>query len=237
MDKRSDRRKKQIRLCDQVNTWIGKYQYSIQVLMTIITVLLTFLSVYYGYKLADSQAKNLEKEKAIKLLQIATNDLKNKEASLDNIPPNFNISGLNMIHGYLKLDPIKYPDKFSNVINNELVMKWISAKTYSKLIISEDNLKLMTKVINEEISSDSNLTLMINMHKKELDYTQKIIDAEIKLLKGEINETELNTLQESYHEEVIKFQDEQSRKASISIDFSKAKKSIELDAEIKKLSK
>lgn len=160
-------------------------------------------------------------------------ELRRNEDSLQFIPGDLKTEGIpDMAHAYIQLNPIKNVEKFPIVINSDLVMKWVSTSAYSKIIIAENNLKMWANAINASDKSDKKLRFMLEMYKKELDYTQKIIKAEVDLLKGEIKELEANALQEQYVKEVILFQEESTRRIYGEIDLSKAKKLEDINFDV-----
>lgn len=152
-----------------------------------------FAGVFLALYLTNVDSESKEKEKVIRLMDIAIEDLHNTAVNIGNFhagiiddrEDDFTLSE------FTDKSPRPAPHIFPTVLSNDLVLKWISPKTFSSLATLQYNMTRMLHIINNERIPNNLMKTYSDMYGKELYHAQEVLASEMLYLKKEITEEEL----------------------------------------------
>lgn len=154
----------------------------------LLTLFATFIGVFWAIEFNNSNQEKIETENAVKLLNAAKYEIKNKivthEMYYEIINNKLSSYSANQ---FIKHNPVEQSNLFQTTISNELILRKISGTGIQELHSCNDNLFVLQNGLNSDITStDSIVSAQLRNYIKLLKLSIQIMDLEVSYLEGNI---------------------------------------------------
>lgn len=187
-----------------------------------LTLSATFMGVVLAIYLTGVSTKKQEKNEVIQLLEIAQSNANLTSETIEMVEmvlAKYNSKGQSEKYGLILIDQlfepnngIPYPIIFDKVVDDNRLLKHLSARGLNVFYDAQRNLEKQEIVIKNPSSNFSQKIDAMADYGKQVKYINQILGIEVKYLKGDLSERELNDLYTSNGIELISITKEEYEK-------------------------
>ena len=187
-----------------------------------LTLSATFMGVVLAIYLTDISAKKQEKNEVIQLLEVAESNANLTSDTIEMVEKvlvKYNSKGQSEKYGLILIDQlfepnngIPYPIIFDKVVDDNRLLRHLSARGLNVFYDAQRNLEKQELAIKNPSSNFSQKIDAMADYRKQVKYINQMLDIEIKYLKGDLSEREINNLYTSNGIELISMTKEEYEK-------------------------
>lgn len=169
-----------------------------------LTLSATFMGVVLAIYLTGISAERQEKKEVIQLLEIAQSNASLTSDTIEmveNVLVKYNSKGQSEKYGLILIDQlfepnngIPYPILFEKVVDDDRLLKHLSARGVNVFYDAQRNLEKQELAIKNPSSNFSQKIASMADYRKQVKYINQMLGIEIKYLKGGLSERELDAL-------------------------------------------
>lgn len=159
----------------------------------ILSLVGTFVGIVLGLYFTDIQEQNANKEATIKLLQASKEEFEWLKKRCDLISETLDTLPNRKRDQFLELD---LPPFFSETLRSQLMVEMLQPLSIEQLNIIKENLVFDIKMMRADYKNKNIEQIKLDKadYKKQLKHTNAIIDKEIELLEGKIDQQEFDSI-------------------------------------------
>lgn len=187
-----------------------------------LTLSATFMGVVLAIYLTGISAKKQEKTEVIQLLEIAQSNANLTSDTIEMVEKvlvKYNSKGQSEKYGLLLIDQlfepnngIPYPIIFDKVVDDNRLLRHLSARGLNVFYDAQRNLEKQELAIKNPSSNFSQKIDAMADYRKQVKYINQMLGIEVKYLKGDLSEGEINDLYTSNGIELISMTKEEYEK-------------------------
>jgi hypothetical protein len=171
----------------------------------LMTLLTSFMGLFIALHFDKQETQRRELEYVEKLLLVGIEDLEQVKMQnttfygglLDESDSSFTYSK------FTDLNPREFPELFEQFLRNDIILKNMSYESLKALKSSQQNMRKLEKVINNGKWPNATIKVNTEMYIKQLNYTIKLVYAELAFLKKEVSKKELLTFHSNFAAELL----------------------------------
>lgn len=187
-----------------------------------LTLSATFMGVVLAIYLTGISAKKQEKTEVIQLLEIAQSNANLTSDTIEMVEKvlvKYNSKGQSEKYGLILIDQlfepnngIPYPIIFDKVVDDNRLLRHLSARGLNVFYDAQRNLEKQELAIKNPSSNFSQKIDAMADYRKQVKYINQMLGIEVKYLKGDLSEREINDLYTSNGIELISMTKEEYEK-------------------------